>query len=64
MNIIPYDNFFVMCCSIARKTGVIRHLLGHHLRKETDQYDFIALGSLGKMTSVDKNGDFNWQVRI
>ena len=48
--------------SMARKSGVVRHLLGHHLRKETDQYDTIAFGSMGKITSLDKNGDFNWQV--
>ena len=47
---------------MARKSGVVRHLLGHHLRKETDQYDTIAFGSMGKITSLDKNGDFNWQV--
>ena len=53
---------FSLFYSIARKSGVIRHLLGHNLREETDQYDMIALGSLGRVTSVDKNGDFNWQV--
>ena len=25
-------------------------------------YDLIAMGSMGRVTSVDKNGDFNWQV--
>lgn len=49
--------------SIARKSGVIRHLLGHHLRKDIDQYDLIALGSMGRVSSVDKNGDFNWQTQ-
>lgn len=49
--------------SIAIKSGVIRHLLGHHLRKEADQFDLIAIGSMGRVTSVDKNGDFSWQVQ-
>ncbi|XP_045193457.2 uncharacterized protein LOC123549425 [Mercenaria mercenaria] len=50
--------------SVARKSGVVRHLLGHHLRKVDDQYDLIALGSMGRITSVDKNGDLNWQTQI
>lgn len=50
--------------SVARKSGVVRHLLGHHLRKMEDQYDLIAIGSMGRITSVDKNGDFNWQAQI
>ncbi|KAH3774066.1 uncharacterized protein LOC127845785 [Dreissena polymorpha] len=49
--------------SVARKSGIIRHLLGHHLRNETDAYDLIAIGSLGRVSSVDKNGDFNWQTQ-
>lgn len=49
--------------SVARKSGVIRHLLGHHLRKDVYQYDLIALGSMGRVSSVDKNGDFNWQTQ-
>ncbi|XP_052819097.1 uncharacterized protein LOC128244968 [Mya arenaria] len=53
----------VIIKSVARKSGVVRHLLGHHLRKEMDTYDLIALGSMGRITSVDKNGDFNWQTQ-
>ena len=46
---------------MAKKGGVIRHLLGHHLTNE-EEYDLIAFGSLGRMSSFDLVGNIHWQV--
>ncbi|XP_041375556.1 uncharacterized protein LOC121388325 isoform X2 [Gigantopelta aegis] len=49
--------------SIARKTGLMHHLLGRHLF--TDQgYDVISVSSLGRVSSFDLEGRLHWQAQI
>ncbi|KAL5021730.1 hypothetical protein ScPMuIL_000885 [Solemya velum] len=49
--------------SIAKKTGMLRFLLGHHL-SELKNYDIVTFGGYGRVTSLDKEGEINWQVVI
>ena len=48
--------------SISRKTGILRYLLGHHLPTDKHPYDIITMGSYGRISSYDKEGNINWQV--
>lgn len=47
---------------ISRKTGIFRYLLGHHLPTDNQPYDIITMGSYGRVSSYDKEGNINWQV--
>ena len=47
---------------LSKKTGVMRYLLGHHLPTENTPYDIITMGSYGRVSSYDKEGNVNWQV--
>ncbi|XP_076449681.1 uncharacterized protein LOC143286041 [Babylonia areolata] len=51
----------VLIRSVAKKGGILRHLLGHHLTKKED-YDLIAFSALGRMSSFDLYGNIHWQV--
>ncbi|KAK3589323.1 hypothetical protein CHS0354_026981 [Potamilus streckersoni] len=53
----------ILIKSIAKKSGIVRHLLGHHLTQEETTYDFIVAGSMGRVSSFDKDGNINWQVQ-
>ncbi|XP_061189984.1 uncharacterized protein LOC133197792 isoform X2 [Saccostrea echinata] len=48
--------------SVARKTGLIRYLMGHHLPKFSHKYDIITFGGVGRVSSWDREGNANWQV--
>ncbi|XP_063439714.1 uncharacterized protein LOC134721003 isoform X1 [Mytilus trossulus] len=52
----------ILIKSISRKTGILRHLLGHHLPTSKQPYDIITMGSYGRVSSYDKEGNVNWQV--
>ena len=52
----------VIIKSISRKTGILRYLLGHHLPTDKHPYDIITMGSYGRISSYDKEGNINWQV--
>ena len=49
--------------SVARKSGVLRHFLGHNLF-EDHTYDVITYGSLGRVSSIALDGTIHWQVCI
>lgn len=52
----------VLIKSVAKKSGVLRHLLGQHLTSE-EEYDLIALGAVGRMSSFDLTGSIHWQAQ-
>ncbi|KAH9509481.1 hypothetical protein Btru_045998 [Bulinus truncatus] len=47
--------------SLARKTGVLRHFLGHNLF-EDNSYDIIIFGGLGRVSSLGLDGTVHWQT--
>lgn len=47
--------------SLARKTGVLRHFLGHNLF-EDNSYDIITFGGLGRVSSIGLDGTIHWQT--
>lgn len=47
--------------SKARKTGILRHFLGHNLFGE-ETYDIINFGGMGRVTSFGMDGSIHWQV--
>ncbi|KAL8574521.1 hypothetical protein ACOMHN_005898 [Nucella lapillus] len=52
----------VLIRGVAKKGGILRHLLGHHLTEKED-YDLIAFGALGRLSSFDLAGNIHWQVQ-
>nr|KAG5707471.1 hypothetical protein BaRGS_011975 [Batillaria attramentaria] len=50
----------VLIKSVAKKSGVFRHLLGQHLTSE-QEYDLISFGAVGRMSSFDLTGNIHWQ---
>ncbi|PVD21232.1 hypothetical protein C0Q70_19403 [Pomacea canaliculata] len=48
--------------SLAKKSGVFRHLLGKHLISE-DEYDIITFGAVGRISSFDLWGNIHWQTQ-
>ncbi|KAK7498067.1 hypothetical protein BaRGS_00010655 [Batillaria attramentaria] len=52
----------VLIKSVAKKSGVFRHLLGQHLTSE-QEYDLISFGAVGRMSSFDLTGNIHWQVQ-
>lgn len=57
---VCYNNI-VIYFSLAKKSGVFRHLLGKHLISE-DEYDIITFGAVGRISSFDLWGNIHWQV--
>lgn len=55
--------FFFSILSMARKTGVLRHFLGHNLFEE-NTYDIITYGGLGRVSSLGLDGTIHWQVTV
>lgn len=47
--------------SVARKSGVLRHFLGHNLFEDTT-YDIIVYSSLGRISSFAFDGTIHWQT--
>ncbi|XP_005100799.1 uncharacterized protein LOC101859492 [Aplysia californica] len=47
--------------SVARKTGLLRHFLGHNLFQD-NSYDVIVFGGLGRVSSVGIDGNIHWQT--
>ncbi|GFN86010.1 fggap repeat domain containing protein [Plakobranchus ocellatus] len=47
--------------SVARKSGVLRHFLGHNLF-EDNTYDIITYGGLGRVSSIGLDGTIHWQT--
>ena len=37
--------------------------MGHHLPKFSHKYDIITFGGVGRVSSWDREGNANWQVR-
>ncbi|XP_062582236.1 uncharacterized protein LOC134244004 isoform X2 [Saccostrea cucullata] len=54
----------IIAKSVARKTGLLRYLMGHHLPKFSHKYDIITFGGVGRVSSWDREGNVNWQVAI
>lgn len=44
------------------RSGILRHLMGHNLRRGRVGLDSIFLVSTGKVTSFGPHGEVNWQV--
>ncbi|XP_021352758.1 uncharacterized protein LOC110449917 isoform X1 [Mizuhopecten yessoensis] len=53
----------VIIDSIAKKAGIFRFLLGHHLPTGKKEYDIITTGGMARVSSFDKEGNVNWQVQ-
>lgn len=53
----------VLVKSVAKKSGVLRHLLGQHLMSDEEEYDLITFGAVGRMSSLDLSGNIHWQVQ-
>ncbi|CAG5124890.1 unnamed protein product [Candidula unifasciata] len=47
--------------SVARKSGVLHHFLGHRLFEE-NTYDIITFGGLGRVSSIGIDGTIHWQT--
>ncbi|KAI8746478.1 uncharacterized protein LOC106073737 [Biomphalaria glabrata] len=47
--------------SLARKSGVLRHFLGHNLF-EDNSYDIIIFGGQGRVSSIGLDGTIHWQT--
>ncbi|XP_050397278.1 uncharacterized protein LOC126815602 [Patella vulgata] len=45
---------------VAKKRGIIRHLMGHHLSGDND-YDILSFTSLGRISALDFEGNYHWQ---
>lgn len=45
------------------RSGILRHLMGHNLRRGRVGLDSVFLVSTGKVTSFGPHGELNWQVR-
>lgn len=48
--------------SVARKTGLIRYFMGHHLPKFAHKHDIITFGGVGRVSSWNRDGNANWQI--
>jgi len=49
--------------SPSHRSGIVRHLMGHNLRRGRVGLDSVFLVSTGKLTSFGPHGEMNWQVR-
>lgn len=54
--------YFFDLSSVARKTGLIRYFMGHHLPKFAHKHDIITFGGVGRVSSWNRDGNANWQV--
>lgn len=64
MNMKKFDVhvYFFDLSSVARKTGLIRYFMGHHLPKFAHKHDIITFGGVGRVSSWNRDGNANWQV--
>lgn len=52
----------VLVKSLAKKRGLFRHLLGHHLTYD-EGYDLLSFGAVGRISSHDLSGNVHWQIQ-
>ncbi|CAE1331260.1 unnamed protein product [Acanthosepion pharaonis] len=49
--------------SVAKKTGILQHLMGHRLPTGKTTYDIISVSSSGRVTSHSSEGVYQWQTQ-
>ncbi|XP_031555999.1 uncharacterized protein LOC116292784 [Actinia tenebrosa] len=54
----------VIIHSPPHRSGILRHLMGHNLRRSRVGFDSVFLVSTGKVTSFGPHGELNWQVKV
>lgn len=57
-----YKIDFFLNFSVAKKTGILQHLMGHRLPTGKTTYDIISVSSSGRVTSHSSEGVYQWQV--
>ncbi|GAB1601233.1 uncharacterized protein LOC115216796 [Argonauta hians] len=49
--------------SVAKKSGILQHLMGHRLPSNKVTYDIVTVSSSGRVTSHSSDGNYQWQTQ-
>ncbi|CAI9728019.1 Hypothetical predicted protein [Octopus vulgaris] len=49
--------------SVAKKSGILQHLMGHRLPTNKVAYDIVTVSSSGRVTSHSSDGAYQWQTQ-